>query len=160
MIFNGQNITRAGLVNTRNVVRFLLEFRKVQIGSGAQPVLFSVDIVSFVCRGGSLKWLDDEADHSPPSSVKINVRSLVFLHGVGLVRHRDKFTFYGTFRSLHGCHVYIVYFNKLQILVVWYFYVYVGFMKKKIRGTMHTEGRTQEHNESVGLFLGYLGYKL
>jgi len=49
--FNGQNILRVRLVNTKIVVRFLKVFRNVQIGSGAHPVPFLVDIVSFVGRG-------------------------------------------------------------------------------------------------------------
>jgi hypothetical protein len=74
-----------------------------------------------VFRGGEggLKWLDDEADHSPPSSVKLTVRSLAFLYGVWLVRHRDNFTFYCTFRSLHGYQVSIICVSKLQIFIVW-----------------------------------------
>jgi hypothetical protein len=51
VIFKGQNILRARLVNTKIVVGFLSVFRNVQIGSGAHPAPFLVDTVSFVGSG-------------------------------------------------------------------------------------------------------------
>jgi hypothetical protein len=64
-----------------------------------------------------LRWVVDEADHSPPSSAKINVRFTVFRYGVRLVRYRDTFTFCCACRSLDGYNVSFIYVSISQILL-------------------------------------------